>query len=104
MKIVINRCFGGFSVSDAVMKELNLPHYIPNWNHVDNETFNIESDNCEQYRAYTPLIEAVKKIGYPRCNGRFADLAIIEIPDDTNWEIREYDGLETVHEIHRTWP
>jgi hypothetical protein len=104
MKIVVNRCFGGFSVSDAVMKELKLSYNGDNWNHINNKTFNIKSDNYEQYRTHPPLIEAIEKVGYPNCNGAYADLEIIKIPDDINWEIRKYDGLETVHEIHRTWP
>lgn len=36
-------------------------------------------------------------------NGRFAELKIVEIPDDVSWEIVEYDGMEHIAEIHRTW-
>jgi hypothetical protein len=28
---------------------------------------------------------------------------VIEIPDDVEWEVEEYDGLEWVAEKHRTW-
>lgn len=103
MKIVINYCYGGFSVSDAVMEELNLPNNGDDWNHINNQTFDIDSDNYEQYRTHAPLIKAIEKIGYPNCNGAYADLKIIEIPDNVNWEIQEYDGIETIHEVHRTW-
>jgi hypothetical protein len=104
MKIVINCWYGEFSVSNAVMKELKLPGRKGNWNFPNNATFEITSDNINQYRTHTPLIEAIEKIGNPRCNGPHANLAIIKIPDDVNWEIQEYNGLETIHEIHRTWP
>ena len=36
-------------------------------------------------------------------NGRCAELRIVEIPDDVEWEINEYDGMETVDECHRKW-
>jgi hypothetical protein len=32
-----------------------------------------------------------------------SELAIIEIPDDVDWEIDEYDGWKSIHEKHRTW-
>jgi hypothetical protein len=32
-----------------------------------------------------------------------ARLKIIEIPDDIEWHIEEYDGLEHIDENHRTW-
>ena len=28
---------------------------------------------------------------------------IIEIPDDIEWEIDNYDGIESIHEKHRSW-
>jgi hypothetical protein len=36
-------------------------------------------------------------------NGRCAELKVVEIPDDVEWQIEEYDGLEWVAEKHRTW-
>ena len=32
-----------------------------------------------------------------------AELRVIKIPDDVKWYIDEYDGMEWVAEIHRTW-
>ena len=48
------------------------------------------------------LIEVVKKLG-SKANGRCSELKIVEIPDGIEWEISEYDGLETVEEKHRSW-
>ncbi len=48
------------------------------------------------------LVAAVKELG-TSANGEFAKLEIIEIPDDVEWEIEEYDGHEWVAEKHRTW-
>lgn len=48
------------------------------------------------------LIKLVKVLK-ERANGRFSSLKIVEIPDDIEWEIEEYDGLEWISEKHRTW-
>ncbi|CAJ5443029.1 Uncharacterised protein [Burkholderia pseudomallei] len=36
-------------------------------------------------------------------NDVFSKLVVVEIPDDVQWEISEYDGNEHVAEQHRTW-
>jgi hypothetical protein len=33
----------------------------------------------------------------------YAELTVVEIPDDVEWTIQEYDGTEWVAEVHRTW-
>ena len=48
------------------------------------------------------LIQVVEELG-EKANGRHAYLKIVEIPDDVQWEISEYDGAEWVSEKHRTW-
>jgi hypothetical protein len=48
------------------------------------------------------LIQVVEELG-EKASGRFADLKVVEIPDDVEWQIDEYDGLEWVSERHRTW-
>lgn len=32
-----------------------------------------------------------------------ANLVIVEIPDDTEFEIDDYDGMESIHETHKSW-
>jgi hypothetical protein len=32
-----------------------------------------------------------------------AELKVVESPDDVEWEIEEYDGIEWIAEVHRTW-
>lgn len=53
-------------------------------------------------REHPLVIRVIEELG-EKANGRFADLKIVEIPDDVEYEIAEYDGLEWVAEAHRTW-
>ena len=77
MKIVINKCFGGFSVNDNIVKMLNLE-----------SRYDLEDD-----RTNAKLIELIKS--GKNVNGEFSDLVVVEIPDDaTDYMINEYDGYE----------
>lgn len=101
MKIALNKCYGGFCVSRAVYKELGINW--DNYGYLDNEAFGIESDNYLEWRKHPKLIEAIEKIGEDAASGELAMVRIVDIPDDVEWEIDEYDGIETVHEVHRSW-
>ena len=48
------------------------------------------------------LIEVIKKMG-EKANGMCAKIKIIKIPFDIDFEIDEYDGMESIHETHRSW-
>lgn len=48
------------------------------------------------------LIEVVEELG-AEANGWAAKLKIVEIPDDVDWYIHDYDGLESIYEKHRSW-
>ena len=48
------------------------------------------------------LIQVVEEMG-EKANDRYSELKIVEIPDDVEWQIDEYDGAEWVAEKHRTW-
>lgn len=88
MKIVINKCYGGFGLSEEAYKELGLK-----W---DGYGF------VEIKRNDPKLVAVVKKLG-ERANGEHADLKIITIPDSVKWQIEEYDGIEWISEVHRIW-
>lgn len=45
------------------------------------------------------LIETYGK----KMNDGYSELKVVEIPDDVDYEIQEYDGNEWVAEKHRTW-
>jgi hypothetical protein len=48
-------------------------------------------------------VEVVEALTSEKASGRFACLKVIEIPEDVDWYIEEYDGNEWVAEKHRTW-
>lgn len=48
------------------------------------------------------LVQVVEELG-DLCNTRVSSVKVVEIPDDVKWTIEEYDGLEWVAEVHRTW-
>ena len=48
------------------------------------------------------LVQVVKELK-KEANGYCANLKVVNIPADVNWEIEEYDGAEWVSEVHRTW-
>ena len=154
MKIVVNKCFGGFSLSAMAVKRIAelqgkpayffkreyeglKPSYIPvdiedckktvffsaftvpnpneyltnkDWHEMTKEEKDEQGKKYDEiYLSDRPenrtdkfLLRVVKELG-KEANGACADLKIIKIPDDVDWEIDEYDGMETVQEKHRSW-
>lgn len=92
MKIVINDDWGGFGLSEEAYKELGLE-----W-----DGFGCAFNGYE-CRTNPKLVEVVERLGSERASGHFAKLKVIEIPDGIDWVIDDYDGIETVHEKHRSW-
>ena len=90
MKVVINSCYGGFGLSN---KALDMYKQLSN----KSEIYAYELDRTDPI-----LIQVVETLG-AEANGYYAKLRIIEIPDDIEWEITEYDGNESVEEVQRKW-
>ena len=96
MQVVINYS-GTFSISSEAVEFIRKKIK----NKEDKKQINPYSFDHD--RSNYLLIEAVKKLK-KKANGIDADLRIVEIPDDVQWHIAEYDGYEHVAEDHRTWP
>jgi len=97
MKVVINQCYGGFGLSSqAEMKYAELKG-IKLYDWKEGSIY-----FGERERTDPALIQVIKKLG-KKANGPYADLKIVEIPDDVEWTIEEYDGIEWIAEKHRTW-
>lgn len=95
MKVVINGCYGGFSLSTRALEEINKRRRAAGMFELDTTRPDDRSD--------PDLVAVVESLG-GLANGKFAELKVVEIPDDVEWEINEYDGVEWVAEKHRTWP
>lgn len=142
MKVVINNCYGGFSLSEEgilhyaklkgitlypePMKDYPSMKLVTYWTcppdqrpkillgddfyvasleerKASNEAYrNAQLCSREIPRDDPALVQTVEELG-DVANGRCADLKVVEIPDDVQWCIDEYDGLEHVAEVHRTW-
>jgi hypothetical protein len=92
-KIVINTCHGNFGISDEAMQLYKILVGIP----PQTDLYNWELD-----RDSPQLVQIVEQLG-TRANRRYSKLKIVEIPQDVEWTLCEYDGCEWVAEVHRTW-
>ena len=116
MKVVINKCYGGFGLSDAAVEryaELKGIKIVRqkedrSWGGASWWLDGIEDDD-HYFSSYSinercdpVLIQVVEEMG-EAANGFAADLKIVEIPDDVKWHVSEYDGWEHIAEDHRTW-
>lgn len=120
MKIVYNDRFGGFGLSNEAMElYLTKKGFTPFYKQMycscmlySSEPFVKDGSSYKtdgKYYHYSEierddpiLIEVIEQLG-EKANGDYAELKIVEIPDDVKWEISEYDGNETVREQSRSW-
>lgn len=137
MKVILNKCYGGFGVSQEAyelyakkkgieifsydMKFVNdKPAYrkTNTGSSIFNTTFTkdfgdyaeISDDDFDKYylcldeshREDPVLIEVVEELG-KKANGPFAELVVVDIPDGMEYEIDDYDGVETLHEKVKKW-
>jgi hypothetical protein len=137
MKVVINKCYGGFGLScEGMMRYAELKGltlypkgdglYTIYWTvspkdrvtELSNEAFYAlpRAERIEYNRKFSEqtlhareiarddpaLVQVVEELD-DKANGRYAELAVVEIPDDVKWQIEEYDGLEHIAEAHRVW-
>ncbi len=141
MKVVINKCYGGFSLSSKAIQRIaelqgrecfffksgldekyepitveqagkefySTTFDIPNPNDFEDKTA-LWKDHYltgrPEDRSDPLLIKVVEEMGAGHrtgASGYYAKLQIIEIPDGICWEIDEYDGMESISEVHRSW-
>lgn len=119
MKVAVNRCYGGFGLSDegfARVLELKGIEYetVETGSSLLGKQFwrkgMVDQDNGYLYegsffsenRSDPELIAALEEMG-EKAWGWAADIEIVEIPDDVDYYIHDYDGMESIHEKHRSW-
>lgn len=145
MKIVINKCFGGFGLSKAAYEKL-IEWGVPVRKYIEqrrNETTGLYEKEplndgevifdreltpasegavaaiyhkyrgttalsrywdgwTREHRTHPMVVRVVEKLG-EAASGPLSELAVVEIPDGTEYEISDYDGREHIAEAHRTW-
>lgn len=94
-RVVVSAGYGGFALSDDALRRLaalghDAPERLP--------------------RDHPDLVAVVEELGdaagapQPLLKGSPSQpLAIVEVPGDVDWVIKEYDGAEWVAERHRRW-
>jgi hypothetical protein len=136
MKVVINRCYGGYGLSDFAVKryiELRGLELFAEEKGGRTSYYRIEVDEYKReleeeerlFREKSPeykghpsnrhcwsfykikrddpvLIRVIEELG-GLANGEHAELKVVEIPDDVEYRIVEYDGCERIDEVHRSW-
>jgi hypothetical protein len=111
MKVVINRCYGGFGLSHEAYLRLRELEQVDALEEPDEGEYYSDGSGPRKYahsfctdvpRDDLLLVQVVKELG-EAANGECAALEIVEIPDGTEWQIGYYGGMEWVAEKHETW-
>lgn len=114
MKIVINKCYGGFSLSNKAMKTLlalKSTEFTSRKGLCGREFYYTDGRRIRLHEMFESeialrtdedLVKVVETLG-EKSWGSHAQLAIIEIPDGIKVAIADYDGNEWIEEVHRKW-
>ena len=137
MKVILNKCYGGFDVSQEAYElyakkkgieiftyKLECVNDKPIYRKTDTgssiftitftkdfgDCIELSDDNSKKYflelrgshREDPVLIEVVEELG-KRANSPFSKLVVVDIPDGMEYEIDDYDGVETLHEKVKKW-
>jgi hypothetical protein len=123
MKVVVNKCYGGFSLSNAAVErcvELGMKmtaldengfavdkeadFYVMRGSLVKSQKYAALSSDRNEFRANPAVVQTVEELG-DKANGVFAKLKVIDIPfySMLGWHVDEYDGMEKIVENHSSW-
>lgn len=103
MKVVLNKCYGGYGLSDEAIElyltKKNIPIVSASTGNIYNYYIVGDDDRFNYYsikdRHDPILVEVVEELG-EKSYGYCAELEIIEIPDGCQYQIDEYDGMESI--------
>jgi hypothetical protein len=109
MEIIINKCYGGYGLSNKAielyLQKLGIPVVVnPDYENSYYKKYIVGDDHHFdawniKHRNDPILIQVVKEL-IEEANGSSADLEIVEIPDGCEYYIGEYDGMEHIAD---TW-
>jgi hypothetical protein len=104
VKVVVNRCYGGFTLSDRAQALLLERGVVP-----EVERLKGEDDANHLYRRLEKLprhdpelVKVVEELG-EAASGECSELAVVEV--QLGYDIRNFDGAEKVraHQWHEDW-
>ena len=112
-RIVINRRYGGFSLSNEAkllyLDRAGITYTLePQLDRDSQNKFgsrimvNGRVWDDDIARDDPILVDIVRQLG-SKAGGEYATLKVVEIPPGVEWTIEDYDGNEWVAEKHRTW-
>ena len=118
MKVVINNCFGGFSLSNRAMhryyelKGIKLYEdrkYSGEWINYYSKPVSERSNEDDGFvsnfnipRNDPHLVQVVEELR-DAADGSHAALKVVDFPDGLPWQISEYDGSESVEFDMSEW-
>lgn len=114
MKVVINRCYGGFGLSKeaklAILERKGLAGraVLTDWSLIEKQVEGfkdgewIDFDSFKFPRHDSDLVAVVETMGSESYDG-FADLRVINVPDGIEYIIFDNEGMETVVESGHYW-
>lgn len=87
MRVVHNRCHGGFGLSTKAEKELGISH------------------GRDINRTDSSLLSLIDRRGTEWCSGKYAKLEVFNVPNSWKecWTLVEYDGAEDVKFDGEKW-
>jgi hypothetical protein len=104
MKLLINRAYGGYGVSNEAIElwftKKGLPMRTEIDKYGDKRYYHDDKLVWSIDRTDPTLIEIFEEIGSKRTSGEHANLCLEELPDFAHYFIGEYDGQEWIDD---TW-
>lgn len=97
MKVIVNKSFGGAGLSeeaiDMIVDNPNFQYDLSEG--TEGLLWKLKNLDGHYYRTNQVIINVIETLG-EEANGNHANLVIAEIPDNVEWEVYNYDGLETI--------
>ena len=84
MRILVNRCFGGYRLSDAARAMLSSDIDV------------LDAEYYPEFRHDERILAIYDELGAKAFGGGYSTIEDVIIPDDVYWEINEYDGYESI--------
>jgi hypothetical protein len=121
-KIVVNDRHGGFGLSDDSFEIYltrkgttfyrwkddryffaNIFTTVPKEEYLGKDSKDTTDYFLASYEIDRTCPVLVQMVEEGLAENEYGSLRIADVPDDVKWYIAEYDGLEWVSEVHRTW-